>query len=80
MGEPRLCAISGNLKPSPVVGACGKPVEGSLPEGHGRTDYVLGIQLGVVVLPERLRILHRVYRHLDQAGIESSRHQDLDVL
>lgn len=78
--EPRSNADFENLKPSSVAVAGYCDAERNLLGGHGRIDQVPDIQLGVGVLLERLRTLHLICQHLDQARIESSRHSDLDLL
>lgn len=74
---PRPCAYSGNPEPSPVAVA---GAERSLLGRYDRIDQALDTQLGVVVPLERLQILHRGCRHLDQVRIESSTDGELDVL
>ena len=61
-----------------MAGRCS--VGRSLLAGHGRTDQALDVRVGVGVLLERLRTLHRVCRHLDQVQIENSMNTELDLL
>lgn len=77
---PRSIAYAGSQKPNSeaVAGRCF--VGRSLLAGHGRTDQALDVRVGVGVLLERLRTLHRVCRHLDQAQIENSMNTELDLL
>ena len=77
---PRSSAYSGNPKPNSVVADDHNSVGSCLLGAHGTLDQVLGVQLGVVVPLERLRILHQECQRSDQALIESSGHQGLDLL
>ena len=76
----RSNAYSGSPVPNSVVADDHNSVGNYLLRAHGTLDQVLGVQLGVVVPLERLRILHRECQRLDQALIESSGHQGLDLL
>ena len=75
----RSSAYSGNLKPSSEAVAGHYSVGRSLLGVHGRIYPALDIRFGVGALLERLRTLHRVCQHADQARIESSTYSELDL-
>ena len=77
---PHSIAYSGNQKPNLAVVGGRHSVGRSLLGGHGRTDQALDVRVGVGVLLEKPRTLHRVCRHLVQVPIGNSIDTELDVL
>lgn len=77
---PRSIAYAENQKPNSAAVGGRYSVGRSLLGGHGRIDQALDVRVGVGVLLERPRTLHRVRRHLDQVQIENSVDTGLDFL
>ena len=77
---PRSIAYAENQKPNSVAVAGRSSVGTSLLRGHGEIDQALDVRVGVDVLLERPRTLHRVCRHLDQVQIENSIDTESDIL
>lgn len=76
---PRLIAYAGNQKPNSIAVAGHYSVGRSLLGAHDRIDQALDVRVGVGVLLEKPRTLHRVCQHLDQVRIENSVDSELDV-